>query len=77
MDNNMHSKNTAIWLVESLSINPKQCNYKTQPVQLHKSVIALVVKNKMAARFAECSDQLIENLKEKSKNKNTTVSTNN
>ena len=31
----------------------------------------------MAARFAECSDQLIENLKEKSKNKNTTVSTNN
>ena len=31
----------------------------------------------MAARFAECSDQLIENLKEKSKNKNTTVSTKN
>ena len=31
----------------------------------------------MAARFAECSNKLIENLKEKSKNKNTTVSTNN
>ena len=28
--NNMHRKITAIWLVESLSINPKQCNYKSK-----------------------------------------------
>ena len=31
----------------------------------------------MAARFTECSDGLIENLRKKSKRKNTAVSTNN
>ena len=31
----------------------------------------------MAARFAECSDELIQNLKEKSTNKNAVLSTNN
>ena len=31
----------------------------------------------MAARFAEWSDELIQNLKEKSTNKNTVISTNN
>ena len=31
----------------------------------------------MAARFAKCSDELIQNLKEKSANKNTVISTNN
>ena len=45
-------------------------------MQLH--VIALVV-NKMAAKFAECSDDLIQDLNEKSiaTNKNTIISTNN
>ena len=31
----------------------------------------------MAAKFAECSDELIQNLKKKSTNKNTVISTNN
>ena len=44
--------------------------YKSQTVQL--------VVNKMAAKFAECGDELIQNCKEKSTNKNNTViSTNN
>ena len=43
---------------------------QTKAVQLR--VIALVVnKNEMAASFAECSDEFIQNLKEKSTNKNT------
>ena len=36
-----------------------------------------MVVNKMAAKFAECSDELIQSLKEKSTNKNTVKSTNN
>ena len=39
--NNMHRKITAILLVESLFLNPKQCNYRSK--QFNYIVIALVM----------------------------------
>ena len=79
---NIDKKNSAFWLTEIMSINPKRCkNLKFLECRNTKLVQQVEIKNdwpwKMADTFAESNNILIQSLKDNVINKNTQQSTNN